>query len=357
MNWNYFIEEETFTTKRLPSPPIDMVKIKDISDIPYLKYDIKHYSNNIEESKEIYIDYFNDGILYEVDVESFDLYFDRNKKNFLNEAKGLKKRYCFIEELLNWGDSDFWGCERNLSQWDSIVDINSYCSVSKKTLQVLENLKIVELKKTSDINEMREYLQKSYTVDDLKKIADKYQIELSGVKKNKVDLLIEAIKNGKIKNFSIEMYRPGKNLNIWLQSLQKKYIEEVENVISYFDYPLLYIVEIWKEVENVNFEFKIIQNYAREQQKAYRKKYLNFYQEFKTHTKINTNKFEKKQVAESSISRENNINHSDSRFPSKKRNHVRVIQNIKQNQKTSFDKGLFLIMIIIGILIVSAIVK
>ncbi len=265
MNWNYFIVDEIFKIRRLPRPK-KTVKIEDITDIDSdYRTELKSYGKDIEGAKKNYLDYYGD--IFMVEVELFNEYFDRNQKKFLKELNGLKGKYGFIEELYYWTDDTYNDIKRNTESWDRFDCYDENFCPDEKTLIKMEKLDIIERKKSSEKTDLNAYIKSNATVSELNNIAINNNITVSGKKAEKINQLIEALQNGLIIHTAINMYRPGKNFQPWLNQLQINYIDEIEYALSTFDYPEFYIMEVWREADLVNNEFPLIETTIRERQK------------------------------------------------------------------------------------------
>jgi putative NADH-flavin reductase len=91
MGWDYFIENGTFKAKRLPATR-GTVKIKDITDLYELRDYLKE-TNSVAEAIRAYMNCFDSQYMYEVEVETFDEYLDRNPNKFLGGAGKLKGKF------------------------------------------------------------------------------------------------------------------------------------------------------------------------------------------------------------------------------------------------------------------------
>ncbi len=267
MDWTYFIVDGKFKIRKFPRPK-QTVKIQDITEIEsFFRTEMKHYGKTIEEAKEIYTDYYTD--MCEVEVEIFHEYFDRNPKKFLEELNGLKGKYAFIEVLYYWADDTYWSAERSIEMWNILYKSSQKFSPDAKTLNMLEKLKLIERKSSSKKSDLIEYIESDAIVGELNNIADENNITVSGKKEDKIKQLIEALQKGLIKYTTIDVYRPGKNFQAWLNELQIKYIDEIEYALSTFDYPEFYIIEVWREAVLVNNEFPLIETTIKKRQQKY----------------------------------------------------------------------------------------
>lgn len=264
MNWDYFIVDGKFKIRKFPVTK-GTVKIQDITDIDSaFRTEMKNYGKTIEESKEIFTEYYS-GVV-EVEVELFDEYFDRNIKNFLGDLKGLKGKYSFIMELFYWDDNEYWGEERSLETWDWLYESDQEFCPNRKTLSKMENLEIIEIKASSEKSHLLKYIESNAAVDKLNNIAMENSVSISGKKAEKINQLIDALEKGLIKHTTINMFRPGKNFKAWHDTLQLKYIDELEFAVSTFDYPEYFLVLIWEESVLLS-EFPLIEKTIKERQK------------------------------------------------------------------------------------------
>lgn len=259
MDFNYFVTDGVMRFKRLPSPKAT-VKIKDYTDLETLRDLIK--GADTEYKIKQYHEYFSYLGAYEVDVESFSEYFDRNPKKFLEKLNGLKGYYDLIEELLYWADDYYWEEPRDITKWEILFSENKEYTTPRsqedKLFMKLEKFDIIEMKKSSEKSDLIKYIQSGITVAELKIIATNNNIVISGKKDDKINQLVQAIENALVNELSVVMYRPGKGFKKWFDELQIKYVNEVEYAISTFDYPEFYTATIWDEALNVNNEFSVI---------------------------------------------------------------------------------------------------
>lgn len=267
MNWDYFIVDGQFKIRKLPRPK-QTVKIEDLTDIDSdYRTELKSYGKDIEGAKKNYLDYYGDILM--VEVELFNEYFNRNPKKFLKELNGLKGKYSFIEELYYWTDDTYNDIKRNTESWDRFDCYDENFCPDEKTLIKMEKLDIIERKKSSEKTDLNAYIKSNTTVSELNNIAINNNITVSGKKAEKINQLIEALQNGLITHTTINMYRPGKNFQPWLNQLQINYIDEIEYALSTFDYPEFYIMEVWREADLANNEFPLIETTIRERQKRF----------------------------------------------------------------------------------------
>ena len=356
MNWNYFIIDGNFKVKKLPTPK-RTVKIKDVSELDYiLKSEIKTYAKTIDEAKKIYTDYFTD-MMYEVDVEKFYEYADRNLNKFFGELNGLKGKYGFIEEMFYWSDNTYWGSDRNIDMWDILYESNQEFCPNKKTLLQMEKLEIIERKKSTEPSDLISYLKSYATVPYLNNIAFENNLTLSGKKADKINQLIDGIEKGLVSHLTVDMYRPNINFERWLNNLQIKYIDEIELALATFDYPKLYIAEVWGEVIFVNDEFPVIKTTVKERHKKYFDLLFKVEAESKVKKKQASNELNELgvNVTITVVKNESNvINDKELVFPKKEIVNPNVYKRINKKPEKKIDQKQ--IPLIVGIAIVLVLI-
>lgn len=247
MNWDYFLSDGSFKAKRLPKSTKG-VRIKDNTDL----FDLRDYLRDAEgfrESIKAYQFCFNEPFCYDVEVDTFYDHFQKNPKNFLGDASKLKGKYEIIDQFIYWEE------DHNDGEWIFLnVDIT----------RQLEKLGVVETKEDINEDDWVEYLKYKYRVQDIKDIAKKYSIVLTGNKDRMARGLLEYIKGGHIAHEAPIPIKPGNGFNDWFLNLQKKFVDEVELALSSFEYPKVYVEAVWDMVESDNSQYGLISELARE---------------------------------------------------------------------------------------------
>jgi hypothetical protein len=252
MNWDYFIENGTFKAKRLPATK-GTVKIKDSTDL----YDLQDYLkevNSIEEAIEAYEHCFDDHYMYEVEVETFEEYFDRNQNKFLGEVGKLKGKFSLIEELKEWNEEE---------------QEYGWIFVDETLGKQLNKFNLAEVKNNIDEKDWIEFLTSKYHIQDMKAIGDKHSIPTKGNKEKIAKTLLNAIQAGLIEHDSPFLIRPGNKLEQWFGQLQVKFASVVDSALSSFDYPSPYISAVWDMVLTDNSEHGVLVSTIREKYGKY----------------------------------------------------------------------------------------
>lgn len=289
INWDYFIGKDgRLKFKRMPKPK-RTVNISDVSDNPFDAASLKNMmecSKNLDEYnkywKEDYSYFFEN--YYEVEIEEFGDYFDRNINNFLGELKFLQGNYFLVEGLFYWwkfnGDDGEKGSIEDRKTWKIFrlkKDIkNAVLTEEEKIFLKFIELGFIETNTTNEKKYLYEFI-KDANVQDLNYIAIKNNIVTIGKKQDKLNALIKAVADGLIKNTLIDIYRPTKIFDKWFNGLQVKYIETIEQALETFKYPEIYIASVWREVidNNAPDDFQLIKSVIEMRQK----KYLNLLKE------------------------------------------------------------------------------
>lgn len=249
INWDYFIGKDgRLKFKRMPKPK-RTVNISDVSDNPFDAASLKNMmecSKNLDEYnkywKEDYSYFFEN--YYEVEIEEFGDYFDRNINNFLGELKFLQGNYFLVEGLFYWwkfnGDDGEKGSIEDRKTWKIFrlkKDIkNAVLTEEEKIFLKFIELGFIETNTTNEKKYLYEFI-KDANVQDLNYIAIKNNIVTIGKKQDKLNALIKAVADGLIKNTLIDIYRPTKIFDKWFNGLQVKYIETIEQALETFKYP------------------------------------------------------------------------------------------------------------------------
>ena len=283
MDWNYFIVDGVFKFKRLPKPKRTVNIIDEsfhMSDAQTMK-DLKKMAKDINTFNEWcindYISMFQDGYL--VEVETFWEYCDRNPYKFLGKLNILKGNIGLVEDLYYWWVFDKHGNGTAISHGEKkdwkILWINS--SIKNNTENIYEKillkfikLEFIEVKTTSEKKYLIEFITEHAKVTDLNNILSKENIEFKGKKQDKINILLKAIESNLIKNTLIDIYKPTKNFDKWINELQIKYVELIENALKTFKYPDIYIASVWEVVYNeTEGDLPLIANIVKMRQKKY----------------------------------------------------------------------------------------
>lgn len=227
---------------------------------------------------EDYILMFKDGG-YLVDVETFWEYCDRNPYKFLGKLNILKGNIDLVEDLYYWWIIDENGNGTAISpdekkDWKilwlskSVKDKSEY--LDEKILLKFIELGFIEVESTSKKKYLIEYITKHTKVTDLNNIAKKENIVIKGKKQDKILTLIEAVKSNLMKNTLIDIYKPTDRFDKWMNELQIKYVELIEEALKTFDYPDIYIASVWEVVCNsTKGDLPLIESIVKMRQKKY----------------------------------------------------------------------------------------
>jgi len=243
VNWEYFIDNGLFKAKRLPATS-GAVKIKDVTDLDDLRAYLKE-ADSVEESIKAYEHCFDDPCMYDIEVETFEEYFNRNPNKFLGDVGKLKGKLGFIEELREWDEED------QEYGWIFIDDV-----LGKQ----LDRYGIVEIKKDIGEDDWIEFLENKYKVKDMKSLGERFSIPLKGNKANMIKIFYDAIESGLVKHDKPCAIRPGGNIEKWFGEVQVKFVSEVEFSLSKFDYPKAYTSAVWDMVVSDNSEYDLLVN-------------------------------------------------------------------------------------------------
>ena len=281
MDWNYFAVDGRYKFKRLPKPP-STISIKDISESPFESHEtreMKEMSNSLSEYNNLWKERYKDWYvsLYEIEVEEFGEYFDRNLNKFLGNLKIFKGYYYIIEELFFWwyfdGYSDgIKGSIGHRKTWKlSWIQKDTDFTDEDKIFQKFIDLNFVEISTTTDEVFLQKYITEDAKVKDLNTLAKENNITLKGKKDEKITLLLDALQKGLIINTSFNVYRPTITFDKWINGLQSDYIDRIEEALKTFNYPDLYIANVWSEAININGaeDFPLIKSLIEIRQKKY----------------------------------------------------------------------------------------
>ena len=271
VDFNYFMKDGRLKWKRFPKPK-RTVNIIDVSDSPHdsdILRDYRKYSENLDEYNKLwksdYIDFFQSG--YDVEVEEFRDYFDRNINKFLGKLKIFKGNYILVDELFYWyifNEEDFGQkvgvkCspeerKRWKVSWINNTIINNEISDEDKIFLKFIELNFIEVKTSSEKEYLHEFIEEDAKVNELNNIALQNNIILKGKKDEKIIILLEALENNLITNTTIDIFRPTEIFDKWIEELQIKYIETIEQALETFDYPEMYKAAVWQEVVRIHGE-------------------------------------------------------------------------------------------------------
>jgi len=283
MDWNYFIVNGVFKFKRLPKPK-RTVNITDesfhMSDAQTMR-DLKKMAKDINTFNEWciddYIDMFKDGYL--VDVEAFWEYCNRNPYKFLGKFNFLKGNIDIVEDLYYWWTFDNDGNGTAISNGEKkdwkILWVHG--SVKSDTENLYENFLLkfikvgfIEVKTTSEKKYLIEFITKHAKVADLNNILNQENIVFKGKKQDKINTLLKALESNLIKNTLMDIYKPTIKFDKWINELQIKYVELIENALKTFKYPDIYIASVWELVYNDTEGYlPLIANIVKMRQKKY----------------------------------------------------------------------------------------
>ena len=283
MDWNYFIVDGVFKFKRLPKPK-RTVNITDesfhMSDAQTMK-DLKKIAKDINTFNEWcindYISMFKDGYL--VDVETFWEYCDRNPYKFLGKLNILKGNIDIVEDLYYWWVFDKHGNGTAISHgekknWKILWVYGSVKSdtenLYEKILLKFIKLGFIEVKTTPEKKYLIEFITEYAKVADLNNILNQENIVFKGKKQDKINTLLKAIESNLIKNTLMDIYKPTIKFDKWINELQIKYVELIENALKTFKYPDIYIASVWEVVYNdTEGDLPLIANIVKMRQKKY----------------------------------------------------------------------------------------
>ena len=105
---------------------------------------------------------------------------------------------------------------------------------------------------------------------DLNNILNQENIVFKGKKQDKINTLLKAIESNLIKNTLMDIYKPTIKFDKWINELQIKYVELIENALKTFKYPDIYIASVWEVVYNdTEGDLPLIANIVKMRQKKY----------------------------------------------------------------------------------------
>ena len=240
MDWDFFkAENGKFRAKRLPSPQKSTVKFKDVTDLACFREDLREADTFTEAIKE-YKNHFDSFYSYEVELETFDEVFDKNRNKFLGKLGFLKNESSPFHELLDF--------ENDEADW---------ILVDNKTGSALLKAGIVDRKEELNQENWVNFLSRKYRVPDLADLT-KGVLKLTGKKAEKVEQLYQAIMNGAFQHPEPIGIRPNAAFGIWLASLQEKYVNELESALGQFPYPLPFTAAVWDLAISDNADWDVI---------------------------------------------------------------------------------------------------
>ncbi|MEE1981383.1 hypothetical protein [Shewanella xiamenensis] len=249
MDCSYFLSDAgKYTAKRLPTPKGIGIKLKDVTDMSGLRYDLIDYKPQTESQfLDVYNHYFDSIHAYDVEIESFDEVLERSPK-LLVDAKELAA-YC--AELFRIYDQD------------ELVEDYEWLTVSNDFARVLVKSNLATLKDRLEHSDWVSAFSR-YNKSELQAMAKPLGIKVS---QTKDALVTELVKHQLTHNDLIEapcliLLKP--EIRVFFEGIQRKYIELVERALASFDYPRAFQATVWGEVSSFNEHWAIIYELAKE---------------------------------------------------------------------------------------------
>jgi hypothetical protein len=210
-----------------------------VTDLSELQEDLHEFGHAPDSGKETYLFRFSDPEAYEIEYECFEEVAQRNPKRFLGDLAGLKKEFSFVGVLVRW-EAKF----ESVEHWESTLDypiLHKNRSLAGKLVEK----GLVEVEFGSDRMEVGEYLSDK-TVAELKEIAKRHSVKVSGKKADIMATLSDALKaHDAFIDAEVEQFRPGPEFQAWVDALQVKYVDMVESSLATFEYPENYLRCVW----------------------------------------------------------------------------------------------------------------
>ncbi|MCD4668418.1 MAG: hypothetical protein K8R44_07525, partial [Sulfurimonas sp.] len=200
MDWNYFMKDNAFKFKRLPKPKrtVNIIDVSEHMSDGSTMRDLKKIAKNIDEYNkwciDDYIFAFKDG--YDVEIETFWEYCDRNPYKFLGKLNILKGNIDLVEDLYYWWKVDENGNGTAISPEDkkdwkilwlngSVKEKSEY--LDEEILLIFKKSGFIEVISTSEKKYLIEYITEHTKVPDLHDIPKKDTIMIKGKKQDKIN--------------------------------------------------------------------------------------------------------------------------------------------------------------------------
>jgi len=227
MDWDFFISDGKFKAKRLPVPRCK-VKIKDVSDLTDLRTELRG-SPSIKDAQRSYAFYCD---WYEVEVEDFEDFLERNPRGVLDDLSGLAGDEALLAEMRDSYESP---------------DDEEWISVSQDTYSRLNALELVKSKESVCEEDWIKLYDYEYTAAQLDSLSNEWNLDLKGKKADKVLGLVQAIQSKRVSLPQPHFVKPGPKFEEWYSELQRKYISEIATGLTSFDYPAAFQKAVWEE--------------------------------------------------------------------------------------------------------------
>ncbi|MFB2670200.1 hypothetical protein ACE02U_15635 [Shewanella xiamenensis] len=249
MDCSYFLSDAgKYTAKRLPTPKGIGIKLKDMTDMSGLRYDLIDYKPQTEaQFLDVYNHYFDSIHAYDVEIESFDEVLERSPKVLVE-----------VKELVA-----YWAELFRIYDQDELIEDYEWLTVSPDFARVLVKSNLATLK---DCLEHTDWVRafNRYNKSELQGMAKPLGIKVS---QTKDALVSELVKHQQEHNDLIEapcliLLKP--EIKVFFEGIQRKYIELIERALASFDYPRAFQATIWDEVSSFNEHWAIIYELAKE---------------------------------------------------------------------------------------------
>lgn len=236
VDYKYFENKNGgYTAKKLPSPKIARIKIKDESDLDDLREELREEKpNNINQFINIYNEVFAEPYDYEVEVEEFSSFILANRKKLLGDDLWIKKHWHQLDILL--GDFEVGLLE--VEEEPIVIEPTMYKDLLKAG--VIEPIKDLEY------DNWYESLN-NLNLPAIKELCKKVNIKVS--KKKKGDLIHELITYEEENSGTLDKPLLAKALPLLeskIEKLYQLYIDEINHALSEFDYPSIFKASVWE---------------------------------------------------------------------------------------------------------------
>jgi hypothetical protein len=250
VDYSYFINDAgKYSAKRLPSPKLTPIKIKDITDLSTFRYELIDSKPSSEsEFWEVYNEVFDSIDEYEVEIAEFEEVIEKNKANYFNSLKPLKKH---IDELLA------------IYEPDELSDEYEWTHVKTELAKSLNKAKIAAIKPKLDDDDWYTAFD-NYTKVELQAIAKPLGIKVSQTKPALIKDLIE-VPSGKENIIELPSFiKFDESITPFFENLQKEYIQLISEALKEYNYPRAYQAAVWTEVADINFSWPLIVEQSKE---------------------------------------------------------------------------------------------
>ncbi|MDR9767659.1 hypothetical protein RJP56_16480 [Shewanella baltica] len=250
MDYSYFLNEAgKYTAKRLPSPKGAAIKLKDVTDMTGLRYDLIDYKPQTESQfSDVYHNNFDSVHSYEIEIEQFSDIVERNPKALLGKEQYLAP---YLDTLLYTYDQD------------ELVDDYEWKEVTTDFAKVLVKADLATQKNQVDNDDWFNAFNR-YKKPELQAMAKPLGIKVSQTKDELINELVkhQVKHNDLIPPPCLILFKS--ELKDFISNIQHKYIDLIDSALATFDYPRVFEATVWYEVSEFNDDFVIIYELSKE---------------------------------------------------------------------------------------------